>query len=107
MKLFPRKSSEKISKSMELTFRGTFRRDYQNVNNKELFKALAAKINEVKSAGSLQEIQNLKKLRKYETRYRIELRLKQKRIYWILCVITAEKIEFIRLKPEQFFKKTL
>ena len=92
---------------MELTFRGTFRRDYQNISNKDLFKALAKKINEVKAAGHLNEIQHLKKLRKYETRYRIELRLSQKKIYWILCVVIANKMEFVRLKPERFFKKTL
>ena len=105
--MFPKTSSAKISKNMELIFRGTFRRDYKNIGNKDLFNALGKKIKEVKSAGNAHQIQHLKKLRKYDTRFRIELRLRQKKIYWILCVLSGNKIEFVRLKPEGFFKKNL
>lgn len=94
---------------MELVFRGSFFRDWDNITNRELSKAIEEKKNEIKAAKNLSQISYLKKLRIRTSWYKIELRLNQRKIYWILCVIQPPKgkIEFVRLKPEVYFKKTL
>lgn len=79
---------------MEWDYRGSFLRDWE-------------KINEIERAPDSKHITHLKKLRIYETRYRIEIALSKKKIYWILCVIARNKIELVRLKPEVYFKKKL
>ncbi len=94
---------------MELVFRGSFFRDWDNINNKELSKAIEEKKNEVKAAKNLSQISHLKKLRIRTIWYKIELPISKRKIYWILCVIQQQtnRIEFVRLKSEGYFKKNL
>lgn len=91
---------------MELIYRGSFRRDFKILNNKELAKSLKAKIDEVKAAKDVSQISHLKKLRNYLSRYKIEIAAGNK-TFWVLCLIRKNKIEFIRLKSEIYFKKQL
>lgn len=92
---------------MELIIRGSFFRDWDNIGNRELSKAIEEKKDEVKAAGNLSHISYFKKLRIRTNWYKIEIRLNKHKIYWILCVIFKNKIEFVRLKPESYFKKNL
>ena len=48
---------------MELIYKGSFRRDYNAIANKELVKSIKKKIDEIKSAKSLLQISRLKKFR--------------------------------------------
>ena len=92
---------------MELIYKGSFRRDYKSIANRELIKSIKKKIDEIKSAKSLSQISRLKKFReRQKVWYKIEIHTAQKgKIYWILCVIRNETIEFRRVKPESYFKR--
>ena len=92
---------------MELVIRGSFFRDWDNISSRELSKAIEKKKNEVKAAKNLSHISHLKKLRIRAVWYKIELRLNRRKIYWILCVVSKNRMEFIRVKPEGYFKKNL
>ncbi len=91
---------------MRIVIKGSFYRDWTNIDNKELSKTLQKKIEEVESAKNISQISYLKKLRNYSARYKIEI-IVGKKIYWALCVIRDNKIEFLRLKSETYFKKNL
>jgi len=92
---------------MELIYKGSFRRDYNAIANKELIKSIKKKIDEIKSAKNLSQISRLKKFReRQKVWYKIEIYTVQKRkIYWMLCVIRNETVELRRVKPESYFKK--
>jgi hypothetical protein len=91
---------------MELIIRGSFFRDWDNLSGRALSKAIAEKTDEIRAAADVSHISHLKKLRTRNIWYKIELK-SQRKVYWILCVIHKDKIEFVRLKPESFFKKNL
>jgi hypothetical protein len=92
---------------MELIYKGSFRRDTNSIANKELMKALKRKIDEIKSANSVSQISRLKRFRaRNKIWYKIEIHTAQgNKIYWILCIIRNNVVEFRRLKPESYFKK--
>jgi len=91
---------------MQIVVKGSFYRDWSNIRNKELSKILREKIDEVESARNISQISRLKKLRNYSSRYKIEI-IAGKKIYWVLCILWENKIEFLRLKSETYFKKNL
>lgn len=91
---------------MQIVIRGSFYRDWSKIGNKELSKILHKKIEEVESAGNISQISRLKKLRNYSARYKIEI-IVRKKIYWALCIVKENKIEFLRMKSETYFKKNL
>lgn len=91
---------------MQLVVKGSFYRDWKKIQNKELSKTLRTKIDEIESVRNSSQISRLKKLRNYSARYKIEI-IAGKKIYWILCIISGNKIEFLRLKSETYFKKNL
>lgn len=92
---------------MELIYKGSFRRDYNSIGNKELIKAIKNKIEEIKSAKTATHISRLKRFRTHtDTWYKIEVHTEHgNKIYWILCTIRNNLVEFRRIKPENFFKK--
>lgn len=92
---------------MELIYRGSFRRDYKKIKNRQLIIALKGKINEIKTAKNTSQISHLKKLRLRKNWCKIEVNTKHRKIYWILCIISGKKIEFVRVKSESHFKKNL
>ena len=57
---------------MELKYRGTFKRDFENCN-RALVVAVHEVVTNVKNASSIQQIHYLKKLRKYKAQYRIRV----------------------------------
>ncbi len=91
---------------MQLVVKGSFYRDWKKIQSKELSKLLRKKITEIESARNSSQISHLKKLRNYSARYKIEITA-GKKIYWVLCIISGTKIEFLRLKSETYFKKNL
>lgn len=92
---------------MELIYKGTFRRDYNLINNKELIKALKKKFDEIRFAKNISKITSLKQFKARERIwYKIEVRAEYgNKKYWILCIIRKNIVEFRRVKPESFFKK--
>ncbi|MBL7893539.1 MAG: hypothetical protein JNL63_12975 [Bacteroidia bacterium] len=92
---------------MELRYRGSFRRDYNSIGNKELIKALKKTIVEIKAAKNTSQISRLKRFKaRSHNWYKIESRtVHGGKIYWILCVIRNNVVELRRVKPESFFKK--
>lgn len=46
---------------MELIYKGSFRRDYKTIANKDLIKAIKKTIDEIKSARNISQISRLKK----------------------------------------------
>ena len=91
---------------MHLDIKGSFYRDWKEMSNRELSKRLREKIDKVESAAGISNITHLKKLRKFSSRYRVEISV-GKKIYWILCIVWENKIEFVRLKSETYFKREL
>ena len=75
---------------MELKFRGQFNRDI-DINNRELLEHIRNAILNVKSAKSISQIQNFKKLRKYKVHYRIAI----SKDYRIGVMIHGQKIWFV------------
>jgi hypothetical protein len=92
---------------MELNFKGSFLRDLEKIQNKYLLKALSDKIREIKSAKNSTQISQLKKFKAYKSIwYKIEIHQEHgNKIYWLLCIIRKNKVEFRRIKTESFFKK--
>ena len=91
---------------MQLVVKGSFYRDWSNIRHRELSNILRKKIDEVESARSISQISRLKKLRNYSSRYKIEI-IAGKKIYWVLYIVRENKVEFLRLKSEIYFKKNL
>jgi len=91
---------------MELTYKGSFFRDLDKISNRYLLQAVKKKIKEIQSAKSPLQISSLKKFRSlYRIWYKIEIQTEQNnKIYWILCTIKNNAVEFRRIKTEQFFK---
>jgi hypothetical protein len=92
---------------MELNYKGTFRREYNALGNRELIKALKKKIAEIKKVKDISHISRLKRFRTYtRSWYKIEITPEHSdKAYWILCTIRNNVVEFRRLKPEGYFKK--
>lgn len=76
---------------MELKFKGQFIRDI-DVSNKALLHEVKAAIDNVKAAKTIAQIAQLKKLRSYETLYRIKVA----KDYRIGVVIRNEVVWFVR-----------
>jgi len=57
---------------MELKYKGSFKRNFQT-NNRKIIEAVYEAVMNVKNASSIEQIQNLKWLRKYKTHYRIRV----------------------------------
>jgi hypothetical protein len=92
---------------MELIYTGKFRRDYRRINSGELIEALNEKLKQIKNAPDTAHIPFLKKLKRYDRIYRLEIRLKRNRIYWIVCTVRGNKIYFRRIKSEVSMKREL
>lgn len=91
---------------MQVIVKGSFHRDWKELRNRKLSETLLQKIEEAESSENISQISSLKKLKIYKSRYKIEIKAGRK-IYWALCAVWKNKIEFIRLKPESYFKKKL
>ena len=89
---------------MELLIRKSFYRDWDNINNKELGIAIENITGIVRKANNITQIPRIKKLIKFEVRYKIEIQV-QTKIYWIFCLVRGNKMEFVRVKSETYFKK--
>jgi hypothetical protein len=92
---------------MELIYTGKFRRDYRQLNSKELLKALNEHLKQVKRAPDITHIPHFKKLKRYDKIYRLEIHLKQNKIYWVVCTVRGNKVYFRRIKSEAAIKKEL
>lgn|GEM_PF-1398031 len=92
---------------MELTFRNSFFRDFDQIDSiapgREIEK-LIHKISEASSVSSIPRMKQLKHTRQFQ--YKIELKV-QTKVYWILCDVYANRIEFIRIKSETWCKANL
>ncbi|HSK70571.1 MAG TPA: type II toxin-antitoxin system RelE/ParE family toxin [Pyrinomonadaceae bacterium] len=58
---------------MNVRYEASFEKDLKNIRDKSLLKRIKAIIGNVKKADDAKQIKNLKKLRGYETFYRIKL----------------------------------
>ncbi|NOH03175.1 MAG: type II toxin-antitoxin system RelE/ParE family toxin [Chloroflexi bacterium] len=58
---------------MEILFEKSFGRDLKKIKDKRLLKQVQEAIDQVKSAASINEMPNLKKLQGFETYYRIKI----------------------------------
>lgn len=92
---------------MELIYTSKFRRDYRKINSKELVRALNERFRQIKNAPDTEHIPFLKKLKRYEKIYRLEIRLQQGKIYWVVCTVERNKIYFRRIKTEAYLKRQL
>ena len=77
---------------MEIRFEASFEKDLKKVRDKKLLKRVREVIEEVKRAEDLRGINDLKKLKGYETFYRIRIG-----DYRIGVDITANKVIFTRI----------
>ena len=86
---------------MELIAKGTFYRDIAVYTNHNLLQAVFVAMSEIEKAKSISEINNLKKLRKYENQYR----LKVFGNYRIGLVIKKQTVWFVRFGHRNIFYK--
>ena len=90
-----------------MTFRGSFRRDYKAINDRQLIRALKEKINEMKKAKDPGRISRFKRLRKFKRLCKTEVVTDSGKIYWVLGVLSGNRPELVRVKYEAYFKKRL
>lgn len=76
---------------MNVRYEARFERDLRSIRNKNLLQRIRNVINEVKKAENTHQISNLKKLKGYETFYRIKLS-----DYRIGIEIVEDEIIFVR-----------
>ena len=87
---------------MELKFKPKFWRDInREKKDKELMSALDRIFTNVGRAASVNEINNIKSLEKFESRYRIKLFLDKKRDYRIGVYVRRNTVWFARLLPRK------
>ncbi|MCG3166762.1 MAG: hypothetical protein POELPBGB_02544 [Bacteroidia bacterium] len=91
---------------MELNIKNSFFRDWDNIDNKGLNRAVELIVQQVKKANMPSDVHRMKKLKGYTNKYKIEIRVHTK-IYWILCESLGNKVMFYRLKSEDWCKKNL
>ena len=91
---------------MELLFRNSFYRDWDELRSKNLNKAIQEITHRIKRMDSISQIPRMKQLRRSDYEYKIELRV-QTKIYWILCDANGNKIIFTRIKSETWCKKNI
>lgn len=77
---------------MELIAKGSFYRDISGLTDKILLKKLFISLKELESAKKISQVINLKKLREYETLYRIKIAndyrlglIIRKNKVWLVC----------------------
>ncbi|OQX24382.1 MAG: plasmid stabilization protein [Desulfobacteraceae bacterium IS3] len=58
---------------MKLAYEACFEKDLKNISDKNLLKKIKSTIEEIRKTDKLSSISNLKKLRGYETFYRIRI----------------------------------
>ena len=92
---------------MDLTSRNSFFRDLDNIGSRtpniEIAK-LIRKIEQADSVLSVPRMKQLKRSRRFD--FKIELKV-QTKIYWILCNVYTDRIEFVRIKSEAWCKANL
>ncbi|MDO9130223.1 MAG: type II toxin-antitoxin system RelE/ParE family toxin [Anaerolineales bacterium] len=77
---------------MKVLFETSFARDLKKIRNKRLLAQIQQVINQVKSAASVSDVADLKKMQGYDTFYRIRLG-----DYRIGVDISDEQVIFVRL----------
>ncbi len=83
---------------MVLKYDKKFYRDLNKISDKELVSEILPKIiRNVKSANHISEIGHLKQLEKYSVRYRIKIKITDKRTYRIGVIIRGNTVWFVRL----------
>lgn len=85
---------------MKLIPKGTFRRDYRKINQKELRLALAEKLLQMERAKDISYITGLKLLDGFASHYRIKVET-EKHSFRIGAVIRGDKIWLIRFLPRK------
>jgi mRNA interferase RelE/StbE len=83
---------------MELKFKGRFNRDI-DISNRALLEEIKEVILNVKEARNISQIRNLKKLRSYETHYRIRIA----EDYRIGIIIRNKTVWFARFGHRNIF----
>ena len=91
---------------MELLFRNSFYRDWDELGSRNLNRAIQEISVRIKKIDTISQIPRMKQLRRSDYEYKIELRV-QTKIYWILCDVSGNKIIFIRIKSETWCKKNI
>jgi len=87
---------------MELKYKGSFKRDFET-NNRLIVEAVHKAVMNIKNASSITQIQNLKKMRKYTTHYRIRVADD----YRIGIIIRGNTVWFTRFGHRNLFYKKL
>ena len=86
---------------MELIVKGSFYRDISNFKDKELLDFIYDVINELAAAKELNKIKNLKKLKEYETLYRIKIA----KDYRLGIIVRGNKIWLVSFAHRSNFYK--
>lgn len=77
---------------MDLVFEASFARDLKRIRDKTILQLVQDVIEEVRSASAINDVCNLKKMRGYETFYRIRLRN-----YRLGIEVIGQKVIFVRI----------
>ena len=91
---------------MELITKKSFLRDWDNIGNKGLNNAIEDLSKRIAKATSVTQIPRMKRLRNGAHQFKIEIRV-QTKIYWIICIVLSNKVQFVRIKSETWCKKNL
>jgi len=91
---------------VELEFKNSFFRDLDNIGSREPRKVVERLIFRINRASSISEVQGAKILRNHTHTYKIEFHV-QSKTYWITCNVLKDKVMFLRIKSETWFKKNI
>lgn len=91
---------------MELITKKSFLRDWDNIGGKGLNSAIEDLAKRISKADSVSQIPRMKHLRNGVRLFKIEIRV-QTKIYWIICDVLSNKVQFVRVKSETWCKKNL
>ncbi len=92
---------------MELTSKNSFYRDLDNIGSRAPGIEVDILIQRIYQADSVSSVPGMKQLkRSKQFEYKIELKI-QTKIYWILCDVYTDRIDFVRIKSEAWCKANL
>ncbi|MBI3500546.1 MAG: type II toxin-antitoxin system RelE/ParE family toxin [Bacteroidetes bacterium] len=86
---------------MNVKYKPKFRKDLGKIKDKETHKAIYRALKNIEKANHGSQINNIKKLKNYETLYRIRITIDAKRDYRMVIRIKNNNVLLLRFLPRK------